>query len=288
MSPAQTHHFVTLESVGKTHYIAAGEGQPLVLLHGLGASVVAWRRNIPALTERYAVYAPDLPGHGESAKPDIKYSLETGTRFTLEFITALRLERVVLVGNSLGGLLALATALRNPDRVQALVLVDAAGLGRELAWPLRLATLPGIGSILAAADVRSGTRFMRRVFHRPERIEPDVYEELLRVRKLPGVRRAVLRALREGVTLLGLRSSRVLHRHLVSLPVPTLVVWGQEDRILPAEHARRIARQAPNVCVRILPDCGHWPQMEMDREFNQTVMGFLENTAVGEKGTKSL
>lgn len=283
-----THHFITLESLGGIHYVTEGQGPPLVLLHGLGASLVAWCRNISPLSERYTVYAPDLPGHGESAKPDVTYNLELGIRFVLQFLEALSLERVVLVGNSMGGLLALATALRQPDRMQALVLVDAAGLGRELAWPLRLASLPGIGRVLDALDVRSRRRFMRRVFHRPERVEPTVYGELLRVRKLPGVRRALLSALRDGVTLLGLRSSLVLLDDSVRPPVPTLVLWGQEDQIIPVEHARRVARQVPEVWVRILPDCGHWPQMEQDKAFNQTVLAFLERAMDTERKSKRL
>ena len=254
----------------------------MVLLHGLGASVVAWRYNVSALSERYSVYAPDLPGHGESAKPDIAYDLEAGVRFVLQFLDTLGLERVALVGNSIGGLVALASALRRPDRAQSLVLADTAGLGRELAWPILLAALPGIGSLLDALDVRSGLRFAPRIFHHPERVDPAVHEELMRLRKLPGVRRAVLSTMRSGVSLLGLRSSLLLLHH-GSVPVPTLVVWGQEDRIIPVRHARRVARQVPEVQVRILPDCGHWPQMEQAEAFNEAVMAFLEDAVVAKK-----
>ena len=288
MQPAVTHHFITLEGIGRVHYVTAGRGLPLVLLHGLGASVVAWRRNILPLSERYAVYAPDLPGHGESAKPDVAYDLEFGIRFVLRFLDALGLERVALAGNSMGGLLALAAALRQPDRMQALVLIDAAGLGRELSWPLRLASLPGIGGLLDALDIRSRRRFMRKVFYRPDLIEPAVYEELLRVRKLPGVRRAVLSSLRSGVNLQGLRPSLVLLHNSMHVPVPTMVVWGQEDRIIPVEHAHRFARQVPGARVCILPDCGHWPQMEQAEAFNQSVLSFLEHAVAVEERPTSL
>jgi len=285
--PAAAHRFVTLDGIGEIHYVTAGRGLPLVLLHGLGASVVAWRRNISALSERYAVYAPDLPGHGESAKPDVAYDLELGIRFVVGFLDALGLERGVLVGNSMGGLLALATALRQPDKLLGLVLVDTVGLGQDIAWVLRLASLPGVGSLLDALDVRSRRRFMRSVFHRPERVEPADYEELLRVRKLPGVRRAVLRALRNGVNLLGLRPSLVVLHDSWQPPVPTLIVWGQEDRIIPVEHARRVARQFSGIRVRILPDCGHWPQMEQAQVFNQEVTAFLEDSVTAVDQTSS-
>ncbi len=278
MHPSVAHHFVTLEGAGRVHYVAAGQGPPLVLLHGLEASIVTWRYNIGPLSEHYAVYAPDLPGHGDSAKPDVTYNLEFGLRFVLEFLDALSFQGAVLIGNSMGVLLALGTALRQPDRVQSLVLVDTVGLGRELAWPLRLASLPGIGRVLDALDVRSPRRFMRSVFYRPERVEPAIYDELLRLRKLPGVRRAVLSALRSGVNVLGLRPSHILLSNSIRLSVPTLVVWGHEDRIIPVEHSRQFVRTVPDARVCILPDSGHWPQMEQAQAFNNAVLAFLEHT----------
>ena len=185
-----------------------------------------------------------------------------------------------MVGNSLGGLLATATALHKPDRVRALVLADAAGLGRELAWPIRLASLPGISSLLDAVGTGIRRQFMPRLFHRPERIEPAVREELVRLAMLPGTREAVRRALRSSVTVLGLRRSLILFDNLTDFPVPTLVVWGKEDRIIPVKHAYQVARRIPSVRVIILPDCGHWPQMEQAQAFNHEVLTFLERGAV--------
>ena len=160
-----------------------------------------------------------------------------------------------------------------PHRVQSLVLVDTVGLGRELAWPLRLASLPGIGRILDALDVGSRHRFMRSVFYRPERVEPAIYDERLRLRKLPEVRRAVLSALRSGVNVLGLRPSHVLLNNSIRLAVPALVVWGQEDRIIPMEHSRQFVRKVPEVRVCIIPDSGHWPHMEQAQAFNARSFG---------------
>ncbi len=268
--------FVSLEEVGQVHYLAAGKGEPVVLLHGLAASVVAWRRNISVLAQRYAVYAPDLPGHGDSDKPDIAYSLDEGVRFLSRFLDALRLERAVLVGNSTGGLLALAMALRQPERVRALVLVDIPGLGRELAWPLRLASVPGLGLALEALNIATSQRFAPKLFYRPERIEPSVGRELARLQNDPGVRRAALRSLRHGVNLLGLhRLLLLLHDSPAKIPAPTLIVWGHEDRVTPVEHAHRAASLIPGAQVCVLPDCGHWPQMEQAQAFNEALLAFL-------------
>ena len=281
----QSSHHIVIHGIGEIHYLAAGHGPPVVLLHGLAASVVAWRYNIHALSQRYAVFAPDLPGHGDSAKPYVRYDTEFGLHFLQQFLDALRLDRPILMGNSTGGFLALAWAMLHPERVQAMVLVDIPGIGKEVAWPLRLAALPGIGSLLASMDVAAGGRFAPRLFRHPERMDSQVRLELLRLQKLPGASRATLSALRSGVGLMGLRSSLLLlHHDGTPLPVPTLVVWGEEDRILSVEQARRFARRFPDVQLRILPDCGHWPQMEQADAFNQAVLAFLENAAVIKDG----
>ncbi len=282
MNLQASQHTVDLAGIGEVHYLAEGHGPPVVLLHGLAASSVAWRSNLHTLSQRYAVFAPDLPGHGESAKPEVEYDLEFGLRFLQQFLDTLHLDCPVLMGNSTGGFLALALALRHPDQVRSLVLVDIPGMGKEVAWHLRLAALPGIGRLLASMEVTSRGRFAPRLFSHPERIAPEVREEMLRLLRLPGVGRTMLSVLRSSVGLMGLRSSllQLLHARTL-LPVPTLVVWGEEDRILPVEHARRFARRFPDVQLLVLPDCGHWPQMEQADAFNEAVLSFMDNvTAV--------
>src|SRR5215210_2718927 len=115
-----------------TRYLTAGEGAPLVLLHALCESALDWRWVLPALAQAYRVYAPDLPGFGDSDKPAADYSPTFFARFVAAFLDALEVERAAVVGNSLGGLVALRLALSEPARVSTLCLVDSAGLGREV------------------------------------------------------------------------------------------------------------------------------------------------------------
>ncbi len=280
--------FINLPGFGDTHYIATGQGAPVVLVHGLGASIVTWAYNIQPLAERYAVYAVDLPGHGDSAKPDTRYELEEGVAFLSTFLKALGLEGAALIGNSMGGLLALATAERYPELAKALILVDSAGLGRELAWPLRIGALPVVGPAMEFLAVKNRHRLMRLVFHHPERIEPHIYVELLRVRKLAGSSRTMFRTLRNGVNLLGLRPHlRLLHDILADLPVPTLLIWGEEDVIIPVSHARQAAERYPDMQVCVIPDTGHWPHMEQPQKFNSRVMAFLDKAAAGDARTRA-
>ena len=128
-------------------YLAAGEGPPLVLLHALGESALDWRWVVPALGRTHSVYAPDLPGFGDSAKPLVDYSPAFFTSFISRYLDALGIERAAVAGNSLGGLVALRLALAEPERVSALGLIDSAGLGREINYALRARALPGYGEL---------------------------------------------------------------------------------------------------------------------------------------------
>jgi pimeloyl-ACP methyl ester carboxylesterase len=166
----------TIEVQGlSTRYLTAGEGPPLLLLHGLGDNALDWRWVIPALAHNCRVYAPDLPGSGGSAKPDTDYSPAFFTRFIAAFLDTLGVERAVVVGNSLGGLIGLRLAMAEPDRVVALGLVSSAGLGREVSYALRSLALPGYGKLAVAWGKRrpgAAQRALGRatlIFRRPWR-----------------------------------------------------------------------------------------------------------------------
>src|ERR671911_319451 len=133
-----------------TRYLEAGAGEPLVLLHALGESAFDWRWVLPTLARTHRVYAPDLPGFGVSAKPAADYSSAFFERFAAGFLDALSLQPAAVVGNSLGGLVALRLVLSEPGRLGALVLVDSAGLGRSVTYALRSLTAPGYGELAIA------------------------------------------------------------------------------------------------------------------------------------------
>lgn len=126
-------------------YMVAGEGPPLVLLHALGESAQDWRWVLPELARTHRVYAPDLPGFGESNKPVADYWPSFFARFVAAFLDALKVERAVVAGSSLGGLVALHLAFSEPSRVEALGLIDSAGLGQKVNYAMRQPTLPGAG-----------------------------------------------------------------------------------------------------------------------------------------------
>lgn len=268
------HRFVTVNGI-RTHYVAAGEGEPLLLLHGLGASLMAWATNIEPLSQRFSVYAIDIPGHGDSDKPDLDYLMPTAVNFIRGFMEALDIERASFAGNSMGGMIALRIAVELPELVDRLVLVDTAGLGRDLAWFIRAMSLPLVGEIIENPSPRNTRLLLKRIFHDPSLAPDSLIREIHRTRVLPGSKRAILRIIRGAIGLRGLHSKWIMTDELEQLNSPILIVWGAQDRIIPVSHATNAAQIAPQVSLSIFEECGHWPQMEKGNEFNRVVLDFL-------------
>ena len=266
--------FVTVDGLN-THYVVAGEGPPLLLLHGLGASVVTWRDNIGPLSERHRVYAVDLPGHGDSDKPDIDYKIDTMIRFVADLAESLDIQRAGLIGNSVGGALGLMVALRYPDLVSSLVLVDSGSLGKEVSLYIRLVSLPVLGDFLESSSV-GGTQFMlQNVFHDRRFVTQELLDELYRSRQMRGAKEAVVRVIRNTVNLMGVRPKHVLVDELAALKSPLMIVWGAQDRIFPVSQAYRASEAAPDAELQVFDQCGHWPHMERAPAFNSLVNDFL-------------
>ena len=271
--PGESRH-VTVDGI-KTHYLVAGEGRPLLLFHGLGASVATWRDNIGPLSEAFRVYAVDLPGHGDSEKPDIDYASDTMVDLIAHFAQALNIERPAIIGNSVGSALGLMAALRYPDLVSALVLVDSASLGREVSFYLRLVSIPLLGEVLERRK-GGGTKLMLyNVFRDSGFVTQDLLDELYRSRQMPGAKEAVVRVIRNTVSLKGVRREYVLTDELSRVKAPVMVVWGAQDKIFPVSHAYQALEAAPHFRLQVFDQCGHWPHMERSTEFNSLVLEFL-------------
>ena len=262
-----------------TRHLRAGEGPPLVLLHALGESALDWRWVLPDLVRAHRVYAPDLPGFGDSAKPAADYSPAFFTRFVAAYLDTLGIERTAVAGNSLGGLVALRLALSEPARVSALSLISSVGLGRAVSYVLRSATLPGYGELAIAwsrtpfgAAQRAWLR-ARLLFAHPRLAPTDWMREQRRLAQLPGFLEAELAALRAQTHLGGQRE--VLLDQLPTLEIPTLVVWGTSDRVLPTSQAREAVARLREGSLELIPNCGHLPHVEQPDRFVVALGRFL-------------
>ncbi len=261
------------------HYAMAGNGPPVVLLHGLGASHLTWQENIKALAAHFTVYAMDIPGHGDSVKHGVDYTIEASVAFTFGFLDAMGLQSAALVGNSMGGLIALRSALAEPDRVSHLCLIDTAGFGKEIAPVLRTMPLPFVGEYAESKATRSTSNMLRQIFAGRKVATEALTAELVRTRSLPGARAAVLKTLREGVNIFGMKRKHRLLKRLPELPMPIMVVWGGLDRFFPIARAYAAVDAVPSTRLFVLPDSGHWPHMQEPEVFNLELTAFLNGSA---------
>jgi pimeloyl-ACP methyl ester carboxylesterase len=252
-------------------YLTVGEGQPLVLLHGAGDNALDWRWVMPALAASYRVYAPDLPGSPDSARPAGEYSPTFFERFTAGFLDALGIERAVFIGNSLGGLIALRLALSQPARVTALVLVDSAGLGRAVNPAFTSVNVPGLAEAampfwrtpIGACQRAWGRTAL--LFAHPASAPREWIAEQCRLALSSGYLEAHLTVLRALVSPLGQRE--VLVARLSELEIPTLVLWGARDRVFPESQAIEAVSHLQEGSLALIPDCGHMPHVECPDHF---------------------
>jgi pimeloyl-ACP methyl ester carboxylesterase len=255
----------------------AGSGPPLVLLHGLGGAAVVWYRNLPVLAEHYTVYAPDLwgPGrHSGSQSP----TPERGVRFLFGFMDALGHTSAHVVGSSLGGLIAGFAAAHDPSRMKSLTLVDSAGLGREIAFSQRLISLPIVGEIVFRSSLTRVKRLLRMLVRNDQAVTAELTDALYEARAQPGVAHQMLSALRAGVNIFGVRSS-VQIPDLRVTGVPTLIVWGALDPLLPLAHARSAERTMPGSKLVVIDNVGHWGYLEAPERFNDVLLEFLDTNS---------
>jgi 4,5:9,10-diseco-3-hydroxy-5,9,17-trioxoandrosta-1(10),2-diene-4-oate hydrolase len=261
-----------------TRFWSMGDAGPnVILIHGIGGYVEMWENNIERLSQNYRVYAMDLAGFGRSDKPNVPYSFPFLSKFVLGFMEALGIDRASLIGNSMGGGISLQVALQSPDKVDKLVLVNSAGLGKELTIMFRLASLPLIGGLLSRPSRNGVRKILRECVYDKSLISDDFAERGYRIATVPGAHKAFLIALRSSVTIGGL-TTKVLNSFLDKLhtiQAPTLVIWGRQDRILPVAHAHVAEEKIPEATIHIFDPCGHMPQIERPEEFNTLVLNFL-------------
>ena len=261
-------------------YVQAGEGPVVLLLHGLGTSLITWYCNIDALAEAgFTVIALDLPGYGDSDKPGhLNYDPESASEFLYDFTQELGLGQLSLVGSSAGSLIVGLYALEHPESVDKLVLVGPGGLGQKVSWFLRLMSIPVVGELVYRPRLHDRIAITKWIFHRPPDFLDELLPEMYRVRGLPGARTAMLRSVRSSINYWGLRHQQNILNRLRDLPVPLLTVWGEEDSIIPISQADAVREALPESIVYTVPDCGHWPQMEQHELFNGLLTRFLTGT----------
>jgi pimeloyl-ACP methyl ester carboxylesterase len=263
-------------------YRRGGAGPVLLLLHGIGDSSRAWIPAMRSLQRSYTVLAPDLPGHGNSSNPLGDYSLGSHASSMRDLLHLLNIERVTVVGQSFGGGVAMQFAYQFPSLCERLVLVDAGGLGREVNWILRLATVPAaeyVMPLLFPAFIRRWGDPVARFFGDwgiRNAKAADVWRSY-RTLTDPGNRVAFVRTARAVIDPGGQSVSAVNRLYLVA-QMPTLIVWGGQDKIIPLVHAFQAHDSIPNSRLEVIQGAGHAPHMEDPIRFASILEDFLDTT----------
>jgi pimeloyl-ACP methyl ester carboxylesterase len=264
-------------------YRMAGEGPAVVLVHGLALSSTTWRYVMPTLAERFTVVAPDLLGHGKSGKPRGDYSLGAYASGIRDLLVALDIERATFVGHSLGGGIAMQLGYQFPERCERLVLVASGGLGKEVNGLLRAVTLPGAEYVLPViltpwlrlrAEAVGG--WLNKVGWRPGPRFDEVWRSYTNLTDRAG-QQAFVHTVRSVIDVSGQRVS-ARDRLYLATKVPTLIVWGEEDGVIPVEHAYATHEAIPGSRLEVLPHAGHFLPFEQPEWFTAVLLDFLDST----------
>jgi pimeloyl-ACP methyl ester carboxylesterase len=259
------------------------DGRPVLLfVHGMAGSSETWRAVLPELARHYTVVAPDLFGHGASDKPEQDYSLGAQANVLRDLMVALGIERATVVGQSLGGGIAMQLAYQHPLRCERLVLVSSGGLGSEVSWILRALTLPGVEYLLPVlfpSFVRDAGNALGRRLGRWGFRAPHLEEEWRGYAALtePASRRAFVRTL-HSVIGPGGQTVSAHDRLYLSSRLPTLIVWGRRDRYIPVAHATAAHDAIPGSRLVIFEESGHFPHVEEPQHFVEVVTEFVDTT----------
>jgi triacylglycerol lipase len=250
----------------KIHYLEAGSGPVVILLHGLGGNATNWAFNVGALAQKFRVIVPDQLGFGGSGKPLINYRVGTYVDFLDGLYKELKIERASLVGNSMGGWIAAAYTLAHPERVERLALVDAAGFAPPANFDMRLLSKLN-------PSTREGMKELASlVFYNKQLFTSDAAVDLMLTQRITAGDGYTIQSLSESIA----RREDMLDGRLAAIKQPTLIIWGREDGLTPlAEYGERFKREIPGARLLVFDACGHVPQVEKPSAFNAALLEFL-------------
>lgn len=260
-------------------YRDEGDGEVLLLIHGMAGSSDTWRSVIPALSKKFRVIAPDLLGHGESAKPRTDYSLGAFAVWLRDLLDQFGVSQATVVGHSLGGGVAMQFVYQHPDYAKRLILISSGGLGPDVGWVLRLLSAPGaelVLPIIAPTPVLSAGNKLRFWLRSAGIQSPRGAELWSAYSSLSDgeTRQSFLRTLRSVVDYRG-QAVSALNRLSLREDLPVMAIWGERDGIIPVDHAYAAHKARTDARLEILPDVGHFAQVEAPNQVVELIEDFI-------------
>nr|MDQ2961357.1 alpha/beta fold hydrolase [Candidatus Dormibacteraeota bacterium] len=283
-APRPTVHRRSLRLHGhRLAYLEAGQGETLLLIHGIAEAAWAWDGILPILARHYRVIAPDLPGHGRSGKPRGDYSLGNQATVMRDLLVALDIESASLVGHSLGGGITMQFAYQYPERCERMVLVASGGLGKDVTFLLRSLGLPGaelVAPLVLSVRVRNllagATSWLGRLGVKASPGQRALWRGYGSLTD-PLTRDAFLATVRAVIDQRGQRISAMERLYLAGR-MPTMLMWGEGDRIIPASHARAAHEAMPGSRLEVISGAGHFVQIEKAQEVAALILDFVAAT----------
>jgi pimeloyl-ACP methyl ester carboxylesterase len=258
--------FVTIDG-NKIRYLKSGKSdEHIVLIHGLGASAERWEFVIPELSKHYSVIVPDLIGFGHSDKPSVDYTTDFFSDFLDNFFQKLEIHKTNIIGSSLGGQITAEFTSKNQDVIENLVLVSPSGIMKHSTPALdayvMAALYPNLDVAKNAFEMMAGSS---RV------INQKIIEDFVKRMKLPNAKMAFMS------TLLGLKNADLITKSLVKITVPSLIIWGEDDPVIPVKYADDFVSSIQDCRFYMMDNCGHTPYVDDPARFSKLVLDFLEN-----------
>jgi len=258
--------FVTIDG-NKIRYLESGKGdENIVLIHGLGASAERWEFVIPELSKSYRVIVPDLIGFGHSDKPLVDYTTELFTDFLSSFFKKLKIKKTNIIGSSLGGQIIVDYTSKNQDIVEKIVLISPSGIMKH--------STPALDAYVMAAlypDSEGAKNAFQMMAGPSQQVNPRIIEDFVERMKLPNAKMAFMS------TLLGLKSAEVITKTLMKITIPTLIIWGENDPVIPIKYADEFVSSIQDCRFYMMDNCGHTPYVDEPSKFSKLVLDFLRN-----------
>ena len=264
-------------------FVKVGSGPAVLLLHGLGCDHTTWSPVIDTLAKRYTVIAPDLLGHGQSAKPRADYSVGGYANGVRDLLTVLGIDKVTVVGHSFGGGVAMQFAYQFPERTERMVLVASGGLGPEVSPFIRAITTPGYHHVMGALTLPGvrhlGMAGLKGLSATGWKATRDLGEvaEIYDSFKDPHARAAIRHVVRAVVDWKG-QIVTMADRAYLTEAMPMAVVWGRDDHVIPVRHAANAAALAPAARIEVIPNAGHFPHKDHPERFAKILHDFIRTT----------
>ena len=265
----------------KINYYEAGQGPPVLLLHGFAACAYTWRYLIPPLAADHRVITMDLKGFGLSDKPaDGHYAVADQAEMVADFIRRQDLRDLVIMGHSMGGGVTLMTYLKlretDPGRIKKLVLIDSAGYPQKLPWFIWMAKVPGLNTMLSKvlSPRFAAALVLKKCYYDKDKITEEQIDTYAYFGSLPGAAAAVSQTAKQIVPKD--QDIEALIAQYKTIKVPVLVIWGADDEVVPLKVGKNFERDIPGAKLVILPHCGHIPPEEEPLATRQAIMDFLK------------